>query len=113
MDEREAIGRAAGLHQMSVGGWVRDAVAAAVNEHQARTPGAVTAAARTALGGRLVGLLIQAEAVAATPGERAAVRLAEDAVSAAAARLTAGGLGRSRWTDLGARRRPDDGPESV
>lgn len=102
---REAMGEAAALWSMSLGGWVRDAVAAAAGEHSARTPSAVTVAGRQALGGRLVGLLVQAEIVAATAGEAAAVRLAGDAVAAAAERLRGGGAGSSRWADSGRRRR--------
>lgn len=80
---------AAAVHGMSLGAWVRDAVAASVGEHQARRPAVETRHGRT-VAGRVAGLLAQAAAVAADAGESAAVGAAEDAAAAAVERM-------SRW----------------
>lgn len=84
-----AMRDAARLNGMGFGAWVRDSVAAAVEEHQARRPTGETGEART-VAGRIAGLLVQAGDVAADPAEAAAVAAADDALAAAAARL-------SRW----------------
>ncbi len=80
---------AAAVNGMSLGGWVRDSVAAAVDEHQARRPVAETRDGRT-VAGRIAGLLVQAADVAIDRAEVEAVEAADDALAAAAARL-------SRW----------------
>lgn len=84
-----AMRDAARLNGMGFGAWVRDGVAAAVDEHQARRPTEETREART-VAGRIAGLLVQAGDVAADRAEAAAVVAADDALAAAAARL-------SRW----------------
>lgn len=84
-----AMRNAARLNGMGLGAWVRDSVAAAVDEHQARRPTEETRGART-VAGRIAGLLVQAGDVAADRAEAAAVAAADDALAAAAARL-------SRW----------------
>lgn len=84
-----AMRDAAGLNGMGLGAWVRDSVAAALNEHQARRPTEETSAART-VAGRIAGLLVQAGDVAADRAETEAVAAADDALAAAATRL-------SRW----------------
>lgn len=84
-----AMRDAARLNGMGLGAWVRDSVAAAVNEHQARRPTKETRDVRT-IAGRIAGLLVQAGDVAADRAEATAVVAAEDALAAAAARL-------SRW----------------
>lgn len=77
------------LNGMGLGAWVRDSVAAAVDEHQARRPTVETGEART-VAGRIAGLLVQAGDVAADRAEAAAVAAADDALAVAVARL-------SRW----------------
>ncbi len=84
-----AMHDAARLHGMGFGAWVRDGVAASVGEHQARRPSAQTRDART-VAGRVTGLLVQAGDVAADRSESEAIAAADDALSAAAGRL-------SRW----------------
>ncbi|WP_260973503.1 hypothetical protein [Mycolicibacterium llatzerense] len=84
-----AMRAAAAANGMGFGAWVRDAVAAAVHEHQPRRPAEETRTAR-AVCGRIAGLLVQAADVAASGSEVAAIGAAEDAVAAASARL-------SRW----------------
>ena len=84
-----AAREAAAVNGMSLGGWVRDSVAAEVGEHQARRPAEETHAARAAAG-RIAGLLVQAADVAVDRGEVEAVAAADDALAAAVARL-------SRW----------------
>jgi len=84
-----AMRDAAGLHGMGFGAWVRDGVAAAVEEHQARRPSEETREART-VAGRIAGLLVQAGDVTADRAEADAVAAADDALAGAAARL-------SRW----------------
>ena len=81
-----AMRDAAAVNQMSLGGWVRDAVAAAVGEHQARRPAEATRDGRT-VAGRIAGLLVQAGDVAADRAEIEAVEAAEDALAAAGDRL--------------------------
>jgi hypothetical protein len=91
MDPRlhAAMRDAARANGMSFGSWVRDGVAASLDEHQARRPAAETRDAR-AIAGRVAGLLVQAATVAVDTAEADAVASAEDALAEAAARL-------SRW----------------
>jgi hypothetical protein len=84
-----AVRDAAKVNGMSLGAWVRDSVAAVVNEHQARRPTDETRDAR-AVAGRIAGLLVQAGDVAADRAEADAVAAADEALADAAARL-------SRW----------------
>ena len=84
-----AMWDAARINGMGFGAWVRDGVAAAVDEHQARRPTEETRETRT-VAGRIAGLLVQAGDVAADRTEDAAVAAAEDALSDAVGRL-------SRW----------------
>lgn len=84
-----AMRDAAGLYGTGFGEWMRDGVAATVNEHQARRPAEETRDART-VAGRIAGLLVQAGDVAADRAEAAAVAAADEALADAAARL-------SRW----------------
>lgn len=85
----KAMRDAAALNGMSLGAWVRDSVAAVVDEHQARRPTDETRDAR-AVAGRIAGLLVQAGDVAADRAEADAVAAADEALADAAARL-------SRW----------------
>lgn len=75
---------------MGFGAWVRDGVAAVLGEHQARRPAEETCAGRR-VAGRVAGLLVQAGAVAVDGGERAAVAAAEEALAAAAERMSGWG----------------------
>lgn len=76
---------AAAANRMRFGGWVRDSLAAALGEHQARRPSTETRDARAGIG-RAAGLVVQAGDVAADD-EVAAVAAADAALAAAAARL--------------------------
>lgn len=88
MDPRmlAAMHDAAAANGMRLGVWVRDGVAAALGEHQARRAAEATREARTVVG-RVAGLLVQAGTVAVDDAERQAVGAAEDALSVAAERL--------------------------
>jgi len=77
---------AAACNDMSLGEWVRDGVAAAIGEHQARRAAPVTREAR-AIVGRIAGLLVQAGAVAASSAELEAIGSADDSLAATAERL--------------------------
>lgn len=92
MDPRlhDAMQAAARTNGMALGAWVRDSVAAALGEHQARRPAVETRDGRVAAG-RIAGLLVQAADVAADAAERAAVAAADAAVAEAAQRLSGWG----------------------
>ncbi len=81
-----AVREAAAVNGMTLGGWVRDSVAAEVDEHQARRPAEETRAARTVVA-RIGGLLVQAANVAVDRGEVEAIAAADDALTAATERL--------------------------
>lgn len=85
----DAMRTAAAVNGMRLGAWVRDGVAASLNEHQARRPAAETRTARGVCG-RIAGLLVQAAEVEAGGSELAAIGEAEDMLAMAVARL-------SRW----------------
>lgn len=81
-----AMREAAAANGMGFGAWVRDGVAAALGEHQARRPTAETRDGR-AVAGRVAGLLVQAAAVAGDAAEAHAAAAADAALADAAARL--------------------------
>ncbi len=84
-----AVRDAAVVNGMSLGGWVRDSVAAGVGEHQARRPAEETRDGRT-VSGRIAGLLVQAADVAVGRAEIESIAAADAALAAAVVR-------RSRW----------------